>query len=132
MPEACLADGPVPTPLLGSFGSRAAYPARPTHVRARAQLSTNRVICLSHQGGGMARVKVLMSETPKEVERSDRIQALLRHYRNQQFSHFEWNEIETFVNELERTQPSYEELAKRIEEYVTDVSRPRARSYQCC
>jgi hypothetical protein len=66
-----------------------------------------------------------MSETPKEVERSGRIQLLLRQYRTQQFSQFEWNEIETFVNELERTQPSYEELVSRIEEYVADVIRRR-------
>jgi hypothetical protein len=36
-------------------------------------------------------------------------------------------EIETFVDELERTQPSYEELVKRIEEYVADVIRRRER-----
>jgi hypothetical protein len=66
-----------------------------------------------------------MSETPKEVERSDRIQSSLRQYRNQQFSQFEWNEIETFVNELERTQPSDQELVKRIEEYVADLIRRR-------
>jgi hypothetical protein len=66
-----------------------------------------------------------MGETPEEVERLGRIKSLLRQYRTQEFSEFEWNEIETFVNELERTQPNYKELVSRIEEYVAEVIRRR-------
>ena len=68
-----------------------------------------------------------MSETPEEIERLERVELLLRQYRTQQFSQFEWSEIEMFVNELERTQPSYEELVSRLEEYVANVIHRRER-----
>ena len=65
---------------------------------------------------------------PRKVEKLCRIESLLRKYRTeQQFSRFEWNEIERFVTKLERTQHSYAELAGRVDNYVADVIRRRER-----
>ena len=64
----------------------------------------------------------------EEVEKLCRIHSLLREYRTQQqFSRFEWDEIERFVTKLERTQHSYAELVGRVDNYVADVIRRRER-----
>ena len=62
----------------------------------------------------------------EEVEKLCRIQSLLRQYRTQQqFSRFEWAEIERFVTKLERTTHSYAELAGRVDHFVADIMRRR-------
>ena len=51
----------------------------------------------------------------EEVEKLCRIHSLLREYRTQQqFSRFEWDEIERFVTKLERTQHSYAETSSSL------------------
>ena len=53
---------------------------------------------------------------------------VIREYRTQQqFSRFEWDEIERFVTKLERTQHTYAELVGRVDNYVADVIRRRER-----
>src|ERR1700730_17419903 len=64
----------------------------------------------------------------EEVEKLCRFHSLLREYRTQQqFSRFEWDEIERFVTKLERTQHTYAELVGRVDNYVADVIRRRER-----
>ena len=64
----------------------------------------------------------------EEVEKLCRIHSLLREYRTQQqFSRFEWDEIERFVTKKERTQHTYAELVGRVDNYVADVIRRRER-----
>ena len=65
---------------------------------------------------------------PRKSKKLCRIELLLRKYRTeQQFSRFEWSEIEKFVTKLERTQHSYAELAGKVDNYVADVIKRRER-----
>ena len=95
----------------------------------------SREAALEHACSLPPRVKILYIEDTEgqriqaeEVEKLCRLESLLRKYRTeQQFSRFEWNEIERFVTKLERTQHSYAELAGRVDNYVADVIRRRER-----
>ena len=93
----------------------------------------SREAALEHACSLTPRVKILYIENSEgqriqaeEVEKLCRIQSLLRQYRTQQqFSRFEWNEIERFVIKLERTPHSYAELAGRVDHFVADIIRRR-------
>ena len=95
----------------------------------------SREAALEHACSLPPRVKILYIENTEgqriqaeEVEKFCRIHSLLREYRTQQqFSRFEWDEIERFVSKLERTQHTYAELVGRVDNYVADVIRRRER-----
>ena len=93
----------------------------------------SRDVALQHACELPPGVKILYIENSEgqriqaeEVEKLCRIQSLLRQYRTQQqFSRFEWTEIERFVTKLERTSHSYAELAGRVDHFVADIIRRR-------
>jgi hypothetical protein len=95
----------------------------------------SREAALKHACSLPPRVKILYIENTEgqriqaeEVKKFCRIHSLLREYRTQQqFSRFEWDEIERFVTKLERTQHAYAELVGRVDNYVADVIRRRER-----
>ena len=95
----------------------------------------SREAALKHACSLPPRVEILYIENTEgqriqaeEVEKLCRIHSLLREYRTQQqFSRFEWDEIEKFVTKLERTQHTYAELVGRVDNYVADVIRRRER-----
>jgi hypothetical protein len=95
----------------------------------------SREAALEHACSLPPRVKILYIENTEglriqaeEVEKLCRIHSLLREYRTQQqFSRFEWTEIERFVTKLERTQHTYPELVGRVNNYVADVIKRRER-----